>query len=310
MDQPAESHWPLALMLVATQLSVGMLLIEWIAMAIFSVVGLEMSVSATAINAAAAMLIGGLGMGVAPLHLGQPSRAWRVFLGLRTSWLSREAIVLGNYMGVLLIAVALLWLPAVADLVSHSISDRIPAWAGRATLGVACLFGTAGLYCSAMIYIATQRDLWRAPRTLPRFFGTALGGGASMVAVCWVIGGASRVAVAAALALAGVAMVIKLTWEWRIYLGGPRHDDDSYDRRSRRLVAHQLPRLRDCRIALGIAAVGLAVCGSGSALIIGETKETLMFAVLFAIALSLGECCERLLYFSSVVYDRMPGTFR
>ena len=113
-------------------------------------------------------------MGIAPLHLGQPLRAWRVFLGLRTSWLSREAVILGKYMGALTAAVALLWLPRFADILPETITNLIPFWASKATLGIALLLGIAGLLSSAMIYVVTRRQLWRMSRTFTRFLGTGL----------------------------------------------------------------------------------------------------------------------------------------
>ncbi|MCM2254220.1 MAG: 4Fe-4S binding protein [Vicinamibacteria bacterium] len=42
---------------------------------------------------------GGLVMALSTLHLGRPSRAWRAILNWRTSWLSREALLAGAFVG-------------------------------------------------------------------------------------------------------------------------------------------------------------------------------------------------------------------
>lgn len=99
---------------------------------------------------ALALLFAGLNASV--LHLGKPLRSWRFFLGLRTSWLSREILVFSLFAP--LAALSLLW-PA-------SVPLRVAITAT----------GLLGVFCSAMIYIDTRRRFWRAPSTSLRFFGT------------------------------------------------------------------------------------------------------------------------------------------
>jgi DMSO reductase anchor subunit len=127
--QPA--HWPLVLMLVGTQASVGALAAG--------------SASLAAVTAA-------FGLAASVLHLGQPLRAWRAFLGLRRSWLSREIVVFGLYPPLL----AATFLPALAR------------FATPAALAV----GLAGVACSVMIYADTPRREWRFARTVLHFAGT------------------------------------------------------------------------------------------------------------------------------------------
>ncbi len=74
-----------------------------------------------ALLVAAVLLL--IGLGASFLHLGHPRRAWRAVLMWRTSWLSREVIVLPAFIGVVLLWWALMisgrgtgWLPAVAVL--------------------------------------------------------------------------------------------------------------------------------------------------------------------------------------------------
>jgi DMSO reductase anchor subunit len=95
-------------------------------------------------------LTGLSGLSASVFHLGQPMRAWRIFLGWRKSWLSREAMIFGAWMP---LASAAILFP---DLLVPS-----------------AITGLIGLGCSAMIYIDTRRHFWRTAQTVPRFFGTA-----------------------------------------------------------------------------------------------------------------------------------------
>lgn len=309
VDEVAESHWPLALMLVATQIAVGMLLIERLAALCFWASGSPMPTQVTRWNSLLALLIAGLGLNLAPLHLGKPLRAWRIFLGLKTSWLSREAVILGKFVGTLALATLLFWLPVMEDRVPASILSWIPDWAGNLMLVAAILLGIAGLASSAMIYIATRRTLWRASRTMIRFFGTSLVAGAAWSAVAMLLGHAPPVAAAFALLAALALSVVKIDWEIKTQLGPSRRQDDSYDRRSRKLIERELTVMKKLRI--GGAAVGVALLALTMASILvlpGPIAAGL--AITAAIAVTAGECWERLLYFSSVVYDRMPGILR
>lgn len=125
--RPQPPHWPLVFMLVLTQASVGLL------------------IAGERVGALAVALAG---IGASVLHLGQPFRAWRAFLGLRRSWLSREILVFGGYLP-LLAAETFLGQPLGAGIV-----------------------GLAGVLCSIMIYVDTRRKSWALPWTSLRFLGT------------------------------------------------------------------------------------------------------------------------------------------
>ena len=305
VDHVAESHWPLALMLVATQISVGILLAERIVATLIVSLGGEVAAETTRWSSTAALIIAGIGMAIAPLHLGQPFRAWRVFLGLRTSWLSREAVVLGKYMGLLLGAVALLWLPVFADKLPESITGLIPTWAAKATLGLALLVGIAGLISSAMIYVATKRTLWRTSRTFTRFLGTgAVVGTAWLIPVLWISEASTGMAtLVTAVAIAG--LLAKLSWEQKLQDASIRSADE-YDVRSSRLIAGPLAAMSKMRTLTATLGVGLLLFAWLVAF--GSSEMAAIVALPAVVAITAGEFLERLLYFQSVVYDRMPGT--
>jgi formate dehydrogenase iron-sulfur subunit len=83
---PEHSHPPLVVMLTLTQLSVGAFAAGLVAERVTP--GRLGSPLAEAVFACALAL---LALGASVFHLGRPLLAWRAVLGLRTSWLSREA---------------------------------------------------------------------------------------------------------------------------------------------------------------------------------------------------------------------------
>ena len=309
VDEVAESHWPLAVMLVATQISVGVLIAECLSTGILMSLGIDVPVRLTLSAAIIAFVIGNIGLGIAPLHLGQPLRMWRVFLGLKTSWLSREAVVLGQFMGLLAFAIAILALPMVWDWIPESIqnfipTDWIPHWAGRGLLLASIPAGLVGLFSSAMIYIATKRQLWRFDRTIPRFFGTTLICGPVIAASLFAFSGFA--VTSAMLCLVATAAGC---WKWnneRKLYDADFADGDPYDRRSKRLIDRHLGETLRMRSFCSVTAIVLAMLAS--LLCISVPLYGGLVAALSAIAFIAGENLERLLYFQSVVYDRMPGT--
>jgi len=324
LDPVAEAHVPLAWLLVATQFSVGLLLCERIAAGVALLVGIPWAEQVPQLAALGALLLAGAGLGVAPLHLGQPLRAWRIFLGLRTSWLSREAVVLGQYAGLLGLVVLLVWSAELISWLPVTLSDA--AWLASLPDGIVPLLqlttiatGLAGLYCSAQIYIVTRRHLWRASRTVLRCLGTMLLGGLASLSVVLCLvdvltdGDLAVPFLPITLFLLMLIALVKVSWEYRIQLS-KSVERDEYDRRSRILLLGPL-RLRVLsRFVLagvglgGMLLTGLIISSGGSA----HTTSVAFTGTAFfaASALLAGEFLERILYFSSVVYDRMPGTLK
>jgi sulfite dehydrogenase (quinone) subunit SoeC len=115
---------------------------------------------------ALAVLLLVIGLGASFLHLGRPERAWRAAMMWRTSWLSREVIVLPAFIGL----VALWWA-----------CIRF-GWAGPLTalvLPLAAIAVAAMLwYCTAMIYACLRFiEEWAHPLTLVNFVLTGLASG-------------------------------------------------------------------------------------------------------------------------------------
>ncbi len=210
--RPQPAHWPLVVMLTLLPAAVGLQLAQ-----LLSAADLQRSTFNFHWLPSAAAALGGLGLFASLFHLGQPLRAWRIFLGWRKSWLSREALVFGPWFA----------LTATIPLLDWSLG------LGHWTLPVAAAAtGLLGLYCSVMIYVDTRREFWRFAQTAPRFFGTA-----AVVAL------APLAPRAAALAL-----LLKLAWESRPFFHGAT---------SSRLFRGPLARAVLTRVLLALATIVL-----------------------------------------------------
>ena len=137
-------------------------------------------------------------------HLGRPERAWRSAARWRTSWLSREVIVLPAFMGIVFVYGALHlsdWRPALATLASGGVVDATFAFG---ILGAALAF--ALFVCTAMIYACLPflRE-WASPLTVINFtlLGSASGFTLAAAFAAWTAPGAWRF-------LAGGALVLTL----------------------------------------------------------------------------------------------------
>jgi formate dehydrogenase iron-sulfur subunit len=266
--RPQPAHWPLILMLVLTQAGIGGLLAARLTNA--KSLPLEL--------ASLALLFAGLTASV--FHLGQPLKAWRVWLGWRTSWLSREAMALNAFAGVAVVSVAARWLPPLTDCYS------------LITFTVASVALTA-VFAQAMVYADTHRAFWSLPHTAPRFFGTAL-----------VLGLALALAIHPVPLLADalvVATLLKLGCELAVL----KHADTDTDRwtQLRRTAALQTGVLRP---VLGLRILSALIGGVLFPFVLasGASSSVLAFAAL-GLCL-LGELAERHLFFTSVAPDKMP----
>lgn len=299
-DEPADAHWPLAVMLVAVQTSVGIMALERLLSSFSSV-----SLHSPYIDGIALAAVG-VGLAIVPLHLGQPLRAWRIFLGLKTSWLSREAVLLGMYAGLLILLFLLStgWARLLLPRVGLDFQPGLIELLRWATVAV----GSLGVISSAMIYIATGRELWQFSRTLVRFCGSLVVCGAAWISVIASFDlPVSEQRRPLALVTIGI-LAAKLSWEWTTHLkSAAAKGEDELVRRSRTLVNARLATFKWLRLLTGLSGGGLLLVASTGQM---GPISTACCAVGGVCLLTCGEVAERLLYFSSVVYPRMPGTLR
>ena len=121
-----------------------------------------------ALSGLASVALSGLGLLASFFHLGRPERAWRAAAMWRTSWLSREVIVLPLFMGG-----AFVWS------VGHAYGSGATGWLGLLT-ALACV---ALFVCTAMIY-ASLRFLqeWASAYTLVNYTLLGLASGSTLAA--------------------------------------------------------------------------------------------------------------------------------
>jgi Fe-S-cluster-containing dehydrogenase component/DMSO reductase anchor subunit len=266
----AKAHPPLTVMLVLSQFGVGLALID----ALTSGGSRRMGVVAVAVTA--------LGMLVGVLHLGQPLKAWRSFLGWRKSWVSRELIAFGAFLGAL----------GVHLLSGHLLSAFLAALAG--VLAVAC---------SAMVYVDTRRPFWNAPMTFGKFFGTTLLLGSAGALLLSTLDTAPILPLSLAVRLVVLGAVIKLAVEQRIFRFLVNEQDPHLTalNKSALLLKGPFGRLSRGRVMCAVVGgVVLPVMMLAGAPVVG------LAAIAFVLCL-VGELIERHLFFVAEVAPKMPG---
>ena len=259
--RPQHAHAALFFLLTLTQLSLGLLVSSTLPAA-----------PHTPILAGASAALFAAGLAASVFHLGQPLRAWRVFLGLRKSWLSREAVFLGAAFPLVVLVALLPWLPTalahLPPLPSFATTALGLLTANAKLVALAAIATTAaGVFSSAMIYIDTRRRFWRPAYTFGRMGGTVAVSALAFVSP----------------PLAAAALVAKLGLE-SVSLFGVSHPA-----RLQRgpLFGHLFARFAAAALAILLLAL----------------REPL-FAFPFLV---LGELLERALYFRAVDSPKMPG---
>ncbi|WP_353568168.1 DmsC/YnfH family molybdoenzyme membrane anchor subunit [Haloferula sargassicola] len=266
---PQHAHWPLVFMLVLTQAGIGLL----------GSTGVPPVDPGSALPLASHLptllgaLLFNLGMAAATLHLGQPLKAWRFFLGLRTSWLSREILAFSLFAPIPLLLAAAPYLPDFplsASFLLSPFSLALPA-------------GALAIFTSVMIYHDTRRSLWRLPLTATRFYGTT-------AAFLFLALSIDHPWAKPAFALTLFAKAIP---ELLLLLKSPPTTDWTPDLHSARLMLGPLKKITLLRFATALAAIA-----------------SILISPWLALPLLLAsEILERQLFFQAVQAPKMPGHF-
>jgi formate dehydrogenase iron-sulfur subunit len=311
--RPASQHMPLVVMLVLTQLAAGAFAVDALLTAMSGGAGLSSQVARY--HSALALALGILALGAATLHLGRPLYAFRAFIGLRHSWMSREIVIIGGFVGCAVLYSLLLWVP---DVFEHTLG--IPKLVGvplaqvvQAVSGTTAVLGVLTVICSAMIYISTHRMFWDATSTMVKFFGTAAILGVSTIASATLFAGYLTSSVPV-MEVGGKLMpwliglaAVKLAYEASLF----RHLWDTQQgdlKRSAMLMRTPLLAKTQSRFALGIVG-GFILPAFVQSLASGNEVAVTPFIVSMVslAALMAGELLERTLYFSAMSAPRMPG---
>ena len=152
-------------------------LVVALACAVLAGVPAERGFGLVALGLALAMLV--VGLGASFLHLGRPERAWRAAAMWRTSWLSREVIVLPAFMGLVALWWAVLWLQGAGGAGASQGLAATPAPLAVAALGLAALLWL----CTAQIYACLRFiQEWAHPLTIANY--TLIGLASGSVLAC------------------------------------------------------------------------------------------------------------------------------
>ena len=271
---PQHAHWPLVLMLMLTQAGVGL-----IGSAGIHTAPLPVLVAGT--------LIFFTGMAASVFHLGQPLKAWRFFLGLRTSWLSREILAFSMFAPIPMVLCAFAVLPFLPKFELPTMVVELLPLVEKTTAASVLPIGLIAVFTSVMIYHDTHRSLWRFPLGAARFFGTVAGFAALGNLI-------TRPDSAWTYPLFIIAVLLKISPEIRFLQQGEDEDNPwAPDVHSARLQLGPLGKILRSRMALAIGAMVIAFIQPWCAL------PLLLLADLF----------ERQLFFQSVQAPKMPGNF-
>lgn len=297
--QPEHAHWPLIVMLVLTQLSVGGFAVALAATTVGARHGLAWS-----IHDALALTLGLAGLVASVLHLGRPLHAYRAIIGLRHSWLSREVLAFGIFAGLAKTLVALDYLPV--GWLPFSTSAR------PALLAAVVAAGLAGIGCSVMVYHVVRRPFWHARFGAARFVGTALSLGLATALAAMAIARAfsadarlSPVFWTVALGLAAATWA-RLRLEAR-QTGALARSGHVTLRKTAFLLRGPLRQASGLRQSLALAG---GVILPAVAVLSTATGNLVASALGAALALTISiaaELAERYLFFTAVVRPGMPG---
>lgn len=268
-------HPPLAWMLVLTQMSAGGFLGAALA---------PLSLNETAITCAASLFSGLIGIVLSVLHLGQPLKAWRAFLGWRKSWLSREIIAFGA-------------LPAGGAAIAAAwwLQDLVMLRFAVAGTALAALGAVA---CSVMVYVDTRRPFWSLAQTGGKFFGTTFLLGAALCAVVW-----SWISIPMlwwGMALAVTFRWMVSIWELASYRRALESEDCAWHKSARILQKHLSPQIELRGWLLILTGLVIPVMIAAGA----AQPWMLTLSLLLMLASQL---IERHHFFTAAAGSKMPG---
>ena len=309
--RPQPPHTALVLLLILSQLAVGL-------SGGAAAVGWQPpSPTATWVSrwlAVAAVGSGLLGLGASLLHLGQPWGAWRAFLGLRRSWLSREIVALGLFLGLSGGHAAALWRangPRLTVACLRATHRQTAGWGTGAFLA-----GALFLFCSAMVYHDTGREFWRRGWTLPKFLASSvlLGLAGTLAALAAAPAPAPARWFTGAAGLLMLVAFFKLGLEQRVLRHLPDDDFRPLHKTALLLTGALGVQLRirlTCLLLGAVVLPGLLIlrlAGHPPAPGLGASRPDVgwLTGLAFAGALA-GETLERRLFFLAVQPSRMPG---
>jgi Fe-S-cluster-containing dehydrogenase component/DMSO reductase anchor subunit len=303
----SHQHFPLVVLLVLTQLSVG----TFVADLVMASLGGFLDIGRPH-RSLLALAMGLLALGASTLHLGRPFYAFRAVLGIRTSWMSREVLAFGLFAGSAMLHAALYWLEPAAQALGFPLPPAAVIEPARTALPIlVATSGVLGVICSMMLYQVTSRRWWSAARTTTRFVLTSALLGLSTTTISVLASGllddqwtAARVAAGSLSTPLVATALLKLVFDAEIFLH-LRARGLGELKRTALLLVGELRQITAARFGLGLLAVLLA-------LVVARTESlrpygTLGFALASWALFLVGEGLERMLFFRALSAPKMPG---
>ena len=317
-DLPQHAHWPLVIMLVLTQLSVGSFIIHHCFPQVLRLCQANLTtISAFStfeeelggLTVLASLSLGLLGLIASIFHLGRPAFAFRAILGIRRSWLSREIFAFGCFaMLAVLYTIATFLMPS-----SFELSNSLAA--------LTSLAGLCGLLSSLFVYVDTPRETWSSFYTGSRFTLTAVILGLPttllLLSILSVFSTSTDFSIVmldfsvpvskAILLMTSIKLISEL-----VILMNLKQRRHTPQRRTAVLLTTKLSGVLLLRIAAAVVGgiVFPSIVLSQGAITGGNGYTPLFYLVMISlswICLLIGELLERFLFFTSVTTQRMPG---
>ena len=294
--EPERPHWPLIVLTLLTQLSLGTVLVT---------VLLELAGALTATGggdgrsqlagaAVGAFAAGAIALAAALLHLGRPTRALKALRNLRTSWLSREVALFSGF-SLCSLAYALSW--SGADV--PGAGSGLPLGLGAGALGI------AGVYASARLYLVPARPVWNSRRTPVAFFATAVTAGPLLVLLSLDRSLLRPAWMAGLLAFSAAGTAVQLAVLARLVAVVRRRRDRQHQGTAHLLLGH-FRVLLAARLAAAVAGLALLAWTPGAPLDSAAAGGRLAAAL---VVIALGELAGRYLFYVTVVPYRVAGSF-
>jgi DMSO reductase iron-sulfur subunit len=288
--KPAHSEIPLVFMTVLTQLSLGGFLALFLGDAL-SLFGFE---STNWIMALMVLLPSAIGLPLSALHLGRPFLAMTAMKNIKTSWLSREALALGVFTGLMSVVVGLYLIDA-----PHALRLFVEA--------ITLATGIYGIYAQSMIYRIKARPSWNRVTTNLKFFGVAYIG-AFLVAFISSISSIHE-AIIPLTTLGMIGGVAQLFFSYEDIRTLDAKENAYQLQRTKRLLNENFAKVKKMRfitLLVGAVLFPLLTLVFVSASYVAAASVFLGLAILVSL---ISELADRFLFYSTVVPLGMAGGF-
>ncbi|HTV18224.1 MAG TPA: DmsC/YnfH family molybdoenzyme membrane anchor subunit [Polyangiaceae bacterium] len=310
--RPAHNHFPLVVLLVLTQLSVGAFSVDYVVTSFF-----HSEETIQRYHALVALALGLIALVASTTHLGRPQYGFRAIMGIGHSWMSREIAGFGAFAGLAVAYATGVWANPLLASLGLPMLDAAWVSASLRWLGASVvLSGLLGVGCSVMLYAVTRRAFWKMSQSGPRFFATTAVLGTSLTLL--VFTAAARAGepvpghIAAGLNGALIAFsVFKLLHELSIF-SHLRLSQSSDLKRTALLMRGELAPLTQIRFLLGVVGgivlpfwLSVFIDPRAAALELGTLP--LAITAFGALCLTAGEFVERSLFFMAAAAPKMPG---